>query len=148
MVRRCTHLQTIRAVTPSAQGCEECLAIGSDWVHLRLCLTCGHVGCCDSPQPPRDQALPRDRTSDRALVRAGRGLEVVLRRRADDPVTKASSDHTSARAFAPSCCAQLLRQVALATSFPILHFADRAKHGSLLSSFNNRKEVIRCRVGS
>jgi len=52
MVRRCSHLQTIRPVTPSAEGCEECLAIGSDWVHLRLrlrlCLTCGHVGCCDS----------------------------------------------------------------------------------------------------
>jgi uncharacterized UBP type Zn finger protein len=48
MVRRCTHLQTIRAVTPGAQGCEDCLAIGSGWVHLRLCLTCGHVGCCDS----------------------------------------------------------------------------------------------------
>jgi hypothetical protein len=30
------------------QGCEECLRIGSRWVHLRLCLTCGHVGCCDS----------------------------------------------------------------------------------------------------
>jgi hypothetical protein len=48
MVRRCSHLQTIREVTPSAEGCEECLAIGSEWVHLRLCLTCGHVGCCDS----------------------------------------------------------------------------------------------------
>ena len=48
MVKRCSHLQTIRPVTPSAQGCEECLAIGSEWVHLRLCLTCGHVGCCDS----------------------------------------------------------------------------------------------------
>ena len=48
MVRRCSHLQTISEVTPSAEGCEECLAIGSDWVHLRLCLTCGHVGCCDS----------------------------------------------------------------------------------------------------
>ena len=47
MVRRCSHLQTIREVTPSAAGCEECLAIGSEWVHLRLCLTCGHVGCCD-----------------------------------------------------------------------------------------------------
>ncbi|HYG69782.1 MAG TPA: UBP-type zinc finger domain-containing protein [Anaeromyxobacteraceae bacterium] len=33
---------------PSAPGCEECLARGDDWVHLRLCLTCGHVGCCDS----------------------------------------------------------------------------------------------------
>jgi uncharacterized UBP type Zn finger protein len=48
MVKRCSHLQTIRSVTPSAQGCEECLAIGSEWVQLRLCLTCGHVGCCDS----------------------------------------------------------------------------------------------------
>jgi uncharacterized UBP type Zn finger protein len=35
-------------VTPSAPGCEECLKIGSRWVHLRLCLQCGHVGCCDS----------------------------------------------------------------------------------------------------
>ena len=48
MVRRCSHLQTIHEVTPSADGCEECLAIGAEWVHLRLCLTCGHVGCCNS----------------------------------------------------------------------------------------------------
>jgi len=34
-------------VTPSAHGCEECLAQGDRWVHLRLCMTCGHVGCCD-----------------------------------------------------------------------------------------------------
>jgi Zn-finger in ubiquitin-hydrolases and other protein len=33
---------------PSVLGCEECLKIGSPWVHLRLCRTCGHVGCCDS----------------------------------------------------------------------------------------------------
>jgi uncharacterized UBP type Zn finger protein len=37
-----------RAVEPSGHGCEECLASGGEWVHLRLCLTCGHVGCCDS----------------------------------------------------------------------------------------------------
>ena len=43
----CVHLNQIRPVTPSANGCEECLAIGDTWVHLRLCLTCGHVGCCD-----------------------------------------------------------------------------------------------------
>jgi uncharacterized UBP type Zn finger protein len=43
----CTHLHTIRDVTPSSDGCEDCLRIGSTWVHLRLCLTCGHVGCCD-----------------------------------------------------------------------------------------------------
>jgi uncharacterized UBP type Zn finger protein len=35
-------------VYPSARGCEECLRTGDDWVHLRICLTCGHVGCCDS----------------------------------------------------------------------------------------------------
>ena len=42
------HLDAIRTVTPSAQGCEDCLKIGAAWVHLRLCLSCGHVGCCDS----------------------------------------------------------------------------------------------------
>ena len=44
----CTHLNQIRKVKPSANGCEECLKIGSTWVHLRMCLECGHVGCCDS----------------------------------------------------------------------------------------------------
>lgn len=43
----CTHKRAIQEVTPSAKGCEECLKIGSAWVHLRLCRTCGHVGCCD-----------------------------------------------------------------------------------------------------
>ena len=43
----CTHLGFIRKVKPSALGCEECLQIGSPWVHLRLCRMCGHVGCCD-----------------------------------------------------------------------------------------------------
>jgi uncharacterized UBP type Zn finger protein len=44
----CTHLDQIRKVEPSGNGCEECLKAGDTWVHLRLCLTCGHVGCCDS----------------------------------------------------------------------------------------------------
>jgi uncharacterized UBP type Zn finger protein len=45
---RCTHLADVRDVAPhTPQGCEECLATGSWWVHLRLCLHCGHVGCCD-----------------------------------------------------------------------------------------------------
>ena len=43
----CPHLAEIGEVTPSAEGCEDCLRIGAAWVHLRLCLTCGHVGCCD-----------------------------------------------------------------------------------------------------
>ena len=45
---RCDHVDRVRAVTPGAAGCEECLASGERWVHLRLCLICGHVGCCDS----------------------------------------------------------------------------------------------------
>lgn len=44
---KCSHLDQIRAVTPSGKGCQECLELGDTWVHLRLCLTCGHVGCCD-----------------------------------------------------------------------------------------------------
>lgn len=44
----CEHLIEIREVRPSADGCEECLKIGSGWVHLRLCRSCGHVGCCDN----------------------------------------------------------------------------------------------------
>ncbi|MFC4590550.1 UBP-type zinc finger domain-containing protein [Sphaerisporangium corydalis] len=45
----CTHLESIVDVQPgNPAGCEECLASGSRWVHLRTCLTCGHVGCCDS----------------------------------------------------------------------------------------------------
>lgn len=44
----CSHLDQIRSVTPRATGCEECLKNGETWVHLRLCLTCGHVGCCDT----------------------------------------------------------------------------------------------------
>lgn len=47
MSETCDHLTTVNAVTPSAKGCEECLAIGSAWLHLRLCRSCGHVGCCD-----------------------------------------------------------------------------------------------------
>ncbi|GMA86124.1 hypothetical protein GCM10025868_13740 [Angustibacter aerolatus] len=45
----CTHLDQIDLdVEPSGSGCVECLAEGGRWVHLRRCLTCGHVGCCDS----------------------------------------------------------------------------------------------------
>lgn len=44
----CQHLSEIKQVKPSANGCEECLKSGSSWVHLRMCLICGHVGCCDS----------------------------------------------------------------------------------------------------
>jgi uncharacterized UBP type Zn finger protein len=44
----CTHADQMRDVTPNTAGCEECLKAGDMWVHLRLCLSCGHVGCCDT----------------------------------------------------------------------------------------------------
>ena len=46
--RDCVHRDQIKEVTPSAQGCEECLRTGDTWVHLRICMICGHVGCCDN----------------------------------------------------------------------------------------------------
>ena len=48
MAKRCTHLNEIKDVTPSAKGCEDCLKVGGWWVHLRMCMICGHMGCCDS----------------------------------------------------------------------------------------------------
>ena len=51
MPAKCTHLNQIQNVSPrTPNGCEECLAIGATWVHLRECLECGHIGCCDSSQ--------------------------------------------------------------------------------------------------
>ena len=44
----CPHVTAVLPVPARTQGCEECLQVGSPWVHLRLCLSCGHVGCCDS----------------------------------------------------------------------------------------------------
>jgi len=44
----CTHLDQIKNPKPKTKGCEECLKMGDTWVHLRLCESCGHVGCCDS----------------------------------------------------------------------------------------------------
>jgi uncharacterized UBP type Zn finger protein len=44
----CPHLAKVdRRTRPKSDGCEECLAMGDSWVHLRLCMQCGHVGCCD-----------------------------------------------------------------------------------------------------
>lgn len=46
--KRCNHLLLIHDVMPKTEGCEECLKRGDTWVHLRICMICGHVGCCDS----------------------------------------------------------------------------------------------------
>ncbi|HEV8498058.1 MAG TPA: UBP-type zinc finger domain-containing protein [Gemmatimonadaceae bacterium] len=48
MPAQCSHLSQMRDVPPGTpNGCAECLATGGEWVHLRLCASCGHVGCCD-----------------------------------------------------------------------------------------------------
>lgn len=46
----CTHRDQIKNVKPNTAGCEECTRTGDQWVNLRMCLACGHVGCCDSSQ--------------------------------------------------------------------------------------------------
>jgi CPA1 family monovalent cation:H+ antiporter len=54
----CEHIRLLPEAEPeprTPQGCQECLVEGTPWVHLRLCLTCGHVGCCDS-SPQRHAA--------------------------------------------------------------------------------------------
>jgi hypothetical protein len=47
MSRQCEHFNQIHTREPRTDGCEECLKTGDTWVHLRTCLACGHVGCCD-----------------------------------------------------------------------------------------------------
>ena len=65
----CTHLDEIRDVSPTTpNGCEECLQIGDTWVHLRLCLICGHVGCCDSSK--NKHATKHFHATDHPLVQS------------------------------------------------------------------------------
>ncbi|MEP7198405.1 MAG: UBP-type zinc finger domain-containing protein [Chloroflexota bacterium] len=47
MYDECAHLDQMQDVKPNTDGCEECLQLGDEWVHLRLCMICGHVGCCN-----------------------------------------------------------------------------------------------------
>jgi tellurite resistance protein TerC len=46
--KSCSHVGQIKDVQPGSAGCEECMQTGERWVQLRMCLSCGHVGCCDS----------------------------------------------------------------------------------------------------
>jgi hypothetical protein len=68
-VAACTHLDQIRIEPPeSVKGCEDCLRTGDRWVHLRVCLTCGHVGCCDSS--PNRHATKHAHGSGHPIVRS------------------------------------------------------------------------------
>ena len=45
---RCNHILEVHDEQPKRRECEDCVKTGDHWVHLRICLSCGHVGCCDS----------------------------------------------------------------------------------------------------
>lgn len=66
----CTHADAVDdSVAPrTPEGCEECLRDGGRWVQLRLCLTCGHVGCCDSS--PGRHATAHFHATDHPVIRS------------------------------------------------------------------------------
>jgi uncharacterized UBP type Zn finger protein len=66
----CTHLDSIQRFDLPAEiaGCEECLALGMQWVHLRMCQTCGHIGCCDNS--PGKHATAHHRTTGHPIIRS------------------------------------------------------------------------------
>ncbi|MEP7341326.1 MAG: UBP-type zinc finger domain-containing protein [Acidobacteriota bacterium] len=68
MATKCKHLDQIRDVKPSAKGCEDCLKLGDDWVHLRLCKSCGHVGCCDNSK--NKHATKHFRATDHPIIKS------------------------------------------------------------------------------
>jgi hypothetical protein len=66
----CTHLDqvSITDLPETIPGCEDCLKIGGRWVHLRMCQSCGHIGCCDSS--PNRHATAHFHTSEHPIVRS------------------------------------------------------------------------------
>ncbi len=82
-MNECTHLELITVDMPeTVEGCEECLKTGDRWMHLRVCRTCGKVGCCDSSPNRHASAHARERRAPGDLLGgAGRGVVLLLRRR-------------------------------------------------------------------
>jgi uncharacterized UBP type Zn finger protein len=69
MADRCEHFDQIDPHEPKTPtGCEECLASHSSWVHLRVCLTCGHVGCCDNS--PNKHATKHNHSTGHPIIRS------------------------------------------------------------------------------
>jgi len=70
MAQTCVHLDQIEVteLPDRIAGCEECLKTGSRWVHLRMCMSCGKVGCCDSS--PNRHARRHAAESQHAIVRS------------------------------------------------------------------------------
>lgn len=74
MENSCSHLDQVHSITPSAKGCEDCLKIGGHWVNLRICLTCGYVGCCDSS--PNKHASKHARHVGHPIIQSFQPTEV------------------------------------------------------------------------
>ena len=70
MATPCEHVGQVelRELPDSVDGCEDCLRSGGKWVHLRICLTCGHVGCCDSS--PNRHATAHAGASSHPIIRS------------------------------------------------------------------------------
>ena len=68
MAQACLHLDLIKVTHTDKLFCEDCIRIGSGWVHLRMCLTCGHVACCDSS--PNRHASRHFAATDHPLIRS------------------------------------------------------------------------------
>jgi hypothetical protein len=68
MAEACAHLDHITEVSPSGNGCVECLASGGWWVHLRRCTECGHIGCCDNS--PGKHATAHHNTTEHPIVQS------------------------------------------------------------------------------
>ena len=70
MSELCTHLDqaTLRELPSSVDGCEDCLRDGGKWLHLRICLTCGHVGCCDDS--PNRHATAHHQATSHPIIRS------------------------------------------------------------------------------
>ena len=66
----CTHLASIEVTSlpDEIPGCEDCLALGDRWVHLRMCMTCGKIGCCDSS--PNKHATKHAHAADHPIFRS------------------------------------------------------------------------------
>ena len=65
---QCAHRDAIRDIEISGTGCPQCLAVGDTWVHLRICMTCGQMGCCDASK--NKHARKHAGTSDHPIVRS------------------------------------------------------------------------------
>lgn len=92
MAEPCKHLDEVahgrtKPVQPSGKGCQECLESGGTWVHLRLCLTCGHVGCCDDS--PRRHATAHFHQTRHPVVKSFEPGESWAWCYADDEMSEA-----------------------------------------------------------